>query len=81
MMANIETDYMKGASQVFQLVQTARQVQIMNRSDNQRTTPVTILLLAVAKPNTAKVEITDDQVAVYQTLDMNAFSLSLDRED
>lgn len=77
MIANIETDYLKGASQVFQLVQTARQVQIMNLRDNQRTTPVTILLLAVAKPNTAKVEITDDQ----ETLNMNAFSLNFDRED
>lgn len=81
MKANIETDYLKRASQVFQLVQTARQVQIMNLSDNQRTTPVTILLLAIAKPNTAMVEITDHQVAVYQTLNMNAFSLEFDRED
>ena len=57
---------------MFQLVQTARQVQSMYRSDNQRTTPVTILLLAVARPNTAKVETTDDWGAVYQTLNMNA---------
>ena len=51
MMANIETNYLKRASLVFRLVQTARQVlvQSMYRSDNQRTTPVTILLLAVAK--------------------------------
>lgn len=48
MMAKIEKIYLKGASQVFQLVRTARQVQSMKRNDNQRTTPVTVLLLALA---------------------------------
>ncbi|CAF9907126.1 MAG: hypothetical protein ALECFALPRED_003071 [Alectoria fallacina] len=40
--------YLKGASQVFQLIQTARQAQNMKGNDNQRTTPVTVLLLALA---------------------------------
>lgn len=48
MMSKIDSIYLKGASQVFQLVRTARQVQSMKRSDNQRTTPVTVLLLALA---------------------------------
>ncbi len=48
MMAKIEKIYLKGASQVFQLVRTARQVQSMKRNDDQRTTPVTVLLLALA---------------------------------
>lgn len=48
MIARIDKIYLKGASQVFQLVQTARQVQSMKRNDEQRTTPVTVLLLALA---------------------------------
>lgn len=48
MMSKIEKIYLKGASQVFQLVKTARQVQSMKYNDNQRTTPVTVLLLALA---------------------------------
>ena len=48
MMSKIENIYLKGASQVFQLVKTARQVQSMKYNDNQRTTPVTVLLLALA---------------------------------
>ncbi|KAM0796206.1 hypothetical protein BDR22DRAFT_893539 [Usnea florida] len=48
MMSTIEKTYLKGASQVFQLVKTARQVHSMKRNDNQRTTPVTVLLLALA---------------------------------
>ena len=52
MMANIDKVYMKGASQVFQLVRMASQVQNMNRNDNQRTTPVTVLLLALAMEGT-----------------------------
>ena len=52
MMANIDKIYMKGASQVFQLVRMARQVQSMKRNDNQRTTPVTVLLLALAMEGT-----------------------------
>ena len=47
MMSKIEKIYLKGASQVLQLVKTARQVQSMKRNDNQRTTPVTVLLLAL----------------------------------
>lgn len=53
MLAKIEKIYLKGASQVFQLVQTARQVQSMKRNDNQRTTPVTVLLLALAIEGTS----------------------------
>ena len=48
MIANIEKIYLKGASQVFQLVRTARQIQSMKRHDDQRTTPVTVLMLALA---------------------------------
>lgn len=55
MMAKIDSIYSKGASQVFQLVRTARQVQSMKRSDNQRTTPVTVLLLALAIEGTSGV--------------------------
>ena len=55
MMAKIEKIYLKGASQVFQLVRTARQVQSMKRNDNQRTTPVTVLLLALAIEGTSGV--------------------------
>ena len=55
MMAKIDGIYLKGASQVFQLVRTARQVQSMKRSDNQRTTPVTVLLLALAIEGTSGV--------------------------
>lgn len=52
MMANIDKIYMKGASQIFQLVRMARQVQSMKYHDNQRTTPVTVLLLALAVEGT-----------------------------
>ena len=48
MLVRIDDIYLKGASQVFQFVQTARQVQSMNRNDEQRTTPVTVLMLAFA---------------------------------
>ena len=48
MMARIEKIYLRGASQVFQLVQIARQIESIKRSDEQRTTPVTVLLLALA---------------------------------
>ncbi|CAD6570296.1 MAG: hypothetical protein ASARMPRED_003641 [Alectoria sarmentosa] len=62
MMAKTEKIYLKGASEVFQLVQTARQVQNMKRNDNQRTTPVTVLLLALAIEGTsgAAVDIASD---------------------
>ena len=53
MIAKIEKIYLKGASQVFQLVQTARHVQSMKRNDHQRTTPVTVLLLALAIEGTS----------------------------
>lgn len=53
MMLKIETIYLKGASQVFQLVETARQVQSMKSNDNQCTTPVTVLLLALAIGSTS----------------------------
>lgn len=55
MMSRIEKIYLKGASQVFQLVQTARQVQNLNHNDDQRTTPVTLLLLALAIEGTSGV--------------------------
>lgn len=57
MMAKTENIYLKGASQVFQLVQTARQVQSMKRNDDQRTTPVTVLLLALAIEGTSGVAV------------------------
>ena len=55
MLGNIEKMYLKGASQVFQLVRTARHVQSMKRNDDQRTTPVTVLLLALAMEETTGV--------------------------
>lgn len=57
MMAKIEKIYLEGASQVFQLVQTARQVQSMKRNDDQRTTPVTVLLLGLALEGTSGVAV------------------------
>jgi len=48
MMGKIDKLYLSGASQIFQMVQAARQVQAISRTDNQRTTPVTVLLLALA---------------------------------
>ena len=57
MMAKIDKIYLKGASQVFQLVRTARQVQSMKRNDDQRTTPVTVLLLALAIEGTSGVAV------------------------
>jgi len=48
MMGKIDELYLSGASQIFQMVQAARHVQAISRTDNQRTTPVTVLLLALA---------------------------------
>ncbi|MCJ1243135.1 hypothetical protein MMC30_000332 [Trapelia coarctata] len=48
MLTHIEPLYITRASEVFQLVRTARQVQDLTRKDSQRTTPVTVLLLALA---------------------------------
>ena len=48
MISQIENLYLIQASQVFRMVQAARRVQAIARTDNQRTTPVTVLLLALA---------------------------------
>ena len=47
MMMHIEPLYSKRASEVFQLVRTARKVQDSTREANLRTTPVTVLLPAL----------------------------------
>ena len=57
MISRIEKIYLKGASQIFQLLRTARQVQSMKRNDQQRTTPVTVLLLALAIEGTSSVAV------------------------
>ena len=48
MIMRIEPMYLQKASEVFQMVRTARQIQDLHREDGQRTTPVTVLQLALA---------------------------------
>ena len=48
MISQIDNLYLVQALQIFQMIQAASRVQAMARSDNQRTTPVTVLLLALA---------------------------------
>ena len=48
MFLRIEPMYLQKASAVFQLVRKARQIQDLHRKDGQRTTPVTVLQLALA---------------------------------
>lgn len=48
MLIRVEPLYQRKASEVFQLVRTAQQLQDLQRKDGQRTTPVTVLQLALA---------------------------------
>ena len=60
MITHIEPLYLKRASQVFQIIQTAREVQSIHRRDGLRTTPVTVLLLALAVEENADLGIISD---------------------
>lgn len=48
MIMQVEPLYLQNASKIFQLIRTAREVQDKSRKDGQRTTPVTVLQLALA---------------------------------
>lgn len=48
MLGNIDKLYQARTSQIFQMVQTMRSIQGHHRNEKQRTTPVTLLLLALA---------------------------------
>ena len=48
MLMRVEPMYLRKASEVFELIRTARKIQDMSRKDGQRTVPVTVLQLALA---------------------------------
>ena len=56
MLGNVDTLYLARTSQIFQMIQIMRHIQCKRSASDQRTTPVTVLLLALAMEERPKID-------------------------